>query len=1109
MSGLSNSGGGNDGGRRPLAGNNNNDTDQQQSRNQQRQLNRSTTLTSSSGGGSSSSSNNDITNTNYRNRNIAEIDNQSRQTRGREVVDQTRRRGATSDASTNPAQMVADSASREVVNDSSKSKGSGVGLGGSTISGGSSISSSRSVNRSSPQPLNSSSFGADNTILNNNNNNKGKNQQASIGGAGTSSTQRISSIEILNENRQRQLQFKQQESFKQHLEQRQKQLQQQEQLLQQQLGEAASNLGLAYQVNTSAPDYITAAMASRENNVSKEKSSVTGASGIIVNPFNETIGNASSSSSATVVAAAATAAAEKSQQGDVEKSGRKQRSHQGAELIKRLSSISPSDGDVEKSVSGKSGFLSALIDEASIDENNQDDNNFGTKSTKFTDNTRYSKVASAGSSYNYDKDPSKKPFYQRDLATLLQDCRSSRKLIIVIVAIALLLDNMLLTSVVPIIPAHLYKMRIERQHRELLESNKSLFLPPNKLNNNNRLATSSSENGFMDEDEENELLEAELSRRINQADLASVRDRFSGSIFHPRLRNKQQLLLNGGRDGDDDNDDDVVRNGYDENGFQRDKINDKVGGLSGGDSNQRSKQAQQMLRKTTSDTRKSSSIDVDNDYIDADADHDSDSSTTSRTKDSRKGSSMASGGGGGGGERPMNRERNPNLDGPNKLQKYTSRRPGKSAGQLSSRPHTLGGSKDNSGSGIEDSDDEDLADSQRLTMVRSLLQSAARVSGNDTDTLGGMCLNMVLGKSTNYENWPNNNNDDDDDDSVANADTGDDNSRQDEQEMRGDGSSDNSEAKTDDIVDGDGDSGTDDGIGRSNQANSMKSDSSSKSTKMRRPARSPKIEKSKSNAAKVVKPKPNRVIIPNNGATTPQTLEVQDRKKGDEELIISHQDIVDESFEVGVMFASKPIVQAFANPFIGTLTNKVGFTIPMFTGFVIMFLSTLVFAFGNSYSTLFIARAIQGVGSACTSVAGMSMLADSFPDDGERGNAMAIALGGLALGVVIGPPFGGFMYEFVGKSSPFIVLSILALLDGLLQLMVLQPRVTENQEEGASLMTLIKDPYILVAAGAITFANTGIAILEPALPLWMMDTMQAKNWEQGVAFLPAALSVSV
>ena len=58
------------------------------------------------------------------------------------------------------------------------------------------------------------------------------------------------------------------------------------------------------------------------------------------------------------------------------------------------------------------------------------------------------------------------------------------------------------------------------------------------------------------------------------------------------------------------------------------------------------------------------------------------------------------------------------------------------------------------------------------------------------------------------------------------------------------------------------------------------------------------------------------------------------------------------------------------------------------------------------------------------------MLAERFPDDKERGNAMAIALGGLALGVLIGPPFGGFMYQFVGKSAPFIVLALLALLDG-------------------------------------------------------------------------------
>lgn len=119
---------------------------------------------------------------------------------------------------------------------------------------------------------------------------------------------------------------------------------------------------------------------------------------------------------------------------------------------------------------------------------------------------------------------------------------------------------------------------------------------------------------------------------------------------------------------------------------------------------------------------------------------------------------------------------------------------------------------------------------------------------------------------------------------------------------------------------------------------------------------------------------------------------------------------------------------------------------------------------------------------------------------------MGIALGGLALGVLIGPPFGGIMYEFVGKSAPFLILSALALGDGLLQLVMLQPHVTQQESDAPTLKSLIMDPYIVIAAGAITFANMGIAMLEPSLPIWMMDNMGASRWEQGVTFLPASIS---
>ena len=75
-----------------------------------------------------------------------------------------------------------------------------------------------------------------------------------------------------------------------------------------------------------------------------------------------------------------------------------------------------------------------------------------------------------------------------------------------------------------------------------------------------------------------------------------------------------------------------------------------------------------------------------------------------------------------------------------------------------------------------------------------------------------------------------------------------------------------------------------------------------------------------------------------------------------------------------------------------------------------------------------------------------------------------------------------------------------------LQLLVLQPCVTKSEEEAPSLKALVSDPYILIAAGAITFANMGIAMLEPSLPIFMMDRMDAEKWQLGAAFLPASIS---
>uniref|UniRef100_A0A8C8S207 Solute carrier family 18 member A1 n=1 Tax=Pelusios castaneus TaxID=367368 RepID=A0A8C8S207_9SAUR len=194
--------------------------------------------------------------------------------------------------------------------------------------------------------------------------------------------------------------------------------------------------------------------------------------------------------------------------------------------------------------------------------------------------------------------------------------------------------------------------------------------------------------------------------------------------------------------------------------------------------------------------------------------------------------------------------------------------------------------------------------------------------------------------------------------------------------------------------------------------------------------------------------------------------------------------LTEENVRVGLLFASKALLQLIINPFVGPLTNRIGYHIPMFTGFIIMFLSTVMFAFSGTYALLLVARAIQGTGSSFSSVAGLGMLASVYTDDYERGNAMGIALGGLALGVLVGAPFGSVMYEFVGKSAPFLILAFLALLDGV-------------EMEHFLLFSL---------SGALCFANMGVAMLEPTLPIWMMQTMCSPKWQLGMAFLPASIS---
>lgn len=217
-----------------------------------------------------------------------------------------------------------------------------------------------------------------------------------------------------------------------------------------------------------------------------------------------------------------------------------------------------------------------------------------------------------------------------------------------------------------------------------------------------------------------------------------------------------------------------------------------------------------------------------------------------------------------------------------------------------------------------------------------------------------------------------------------------------------------------------------------------------------------------------------------------------------------------EDIAVGFLFASKAMVQLLVNPFSGHFIDRIGYDIPMCIGLFIIFLSTMTFSFSNSYVFLFLARSMQGVGSAFADTSGLAMIADRFTEEGERSKALGIALAFISFGSLVAPPFGGTLYEYLGRRVPFILLALLALVDGCMLFLVMRPHriaMTLQQDmahkpKGTPIWKLLMDPYIAVCAGALVMANVSLAFLEPTIAIWMRTTMNASESQIGFVWLP-------
>ncbi|XP_067558156.1 MFS-type transporter SLC18B1 isoform X3 [Pseudorca crassidens] len=153
----------------------------------------------------------------------------------------------------------------------------------------------------------------------------------------------------------------------------------------------------------------------------------------------------------------------------------------------------------------------------------------------------------------------------------------------------------------------------------------------------------------------------------------------------------------------------------------------------------------------------------------------------------------------------------------------------------------------------------------------------------------------------------------------------------------------------------------------------------------------------------------------------------------------------------------------------------------------------------------FLVRIIDAISFAAAITASSSILAKAFP------NNVATVMGSVesfsGLGLVLGPPLGGLLYQFFGYEVPFILLGCIVLLMVPLNMCIL-PNY-ESDPGKHSFWKLIILPKVAFISFVITSLSSGFGFLDPTLSLFVLEKFNLPAGYVGLVFLGLALSYAI
>lgn len=210
---------------------------------------------------------------------------------------------------------------------------------------------------------------------------------------------------------------------------------------------------------------------------------------------------------------------------------------------------------------------------------------------------------------------------------------------------------------------------------------------------------------------------------------------------------------------------------------------------------------------------------------------------------------------------------------------------------------------------------------------------------------------------------------------------------------------------------------------------------------------------------------------------------------------------------VGFIFGTFELVIVVSSPIFGNFISQIGCKFMYVSGIMVCGCCAILFGLldrspnGTIFIVMcFLCRSIEALGTSAFITALFAILAHEFPDNVITVMGFLETFSGL--GMMVGPPLGGALYELGGYGLPFWVMGCVVIICGLVTARMM-PEIRDSKKMySGSILTLFKSPLVIITFINIVAGSVSLGFMDPTLADHLSQ-FKLKVWVIGIIFLIA------